>query len=102
MFSVSMMASSTTTPIATAIPASTIVLIVAPRRESTTSAAITDSGIVTRLMNAARHWNRKAISTRITRMQPMISATLRLWSDESMNVAGRKMWVSVWMPGSPG
>ena len=55
MFSMSMMASSTTTPTATARPASTIVLTVAPRSVSTTPAATSESGIATRLMNAAFH-----------------------------------------------
>ena len=60
MFSTSMIASSTTTPIATTSPASTITLMVVSRRSSTRIAAISESGIAIRLMNAVRHSNRKA------------------------------------------
>ena len=65
MFSMSMIASSTTTPTAITSPARTIVLIVAPRSVSTSPAATSDSGIATRLMSAARHSKRNATRTRI-------------------------------------
>ena len=58
MFSTSMIASSTTTPMATTSPARTITLMVAPRRSSTITAASSDSGIAIRLMKAVRHTNR--------------------------------------------
>ena len=102
MFSMSMMASSTTTPTATANPASTIVLIVDPVRSSTMAAVASDSGMASRLISAARHWNRKASSTNTTRMQPRITDRLRLWIAVSMNAACRKMAVSTWMPCRPG
>ena len=55
MFSRSMMASSTTAPSAITRPARVIVLIVASRQYSTSSVAISDSGMVIRLISAARH-----------------------------------------------
>ena len=102
MFSTSMIASSTTTPIATTSPASTITLMVASRRSSTRIAASSDSGIAIRLMNAVRHSNRKAMMIRITSRMPISSARVRLSIDCSMNVAGRKMVVSTSTLGSPG
>ena len=59
-------------------PARTIVLIVAPRRWSTSTAAISDSGIATRLISAVRQSNRNATSTMTTSRQPMSSACVRL------------------------
>ena len=58
MFSTSMIASSTTSPIAITRPARTIVLIVAPTQTSTSVAAISDSGIAVRLISAVRQSNR--------------------------------------------
>ena len=97
-----MMASSTTTPMATTSPASTITLTVAPARSSTSTAATSDSGMAIRLMNAVRHSNRNAMMIRITSRMPMNIARVRLSIDCSMKVAGRKIVVSTSMPGSPG
>ena len=102
MFSMSMMASSTTTPTATARPARTIVFTDAPRSVSTTPAATSESGIATRLMNAAFHSYRKAISTSTTSAQPSSSASLRLWIASSMKLAGRKIVSSSSTPCRPG
>ena len=102
MFSTSMMASSTTTPIATTNPARTITLMVAPWRSRAITAASSDSGIAIRLMNAVRKANRKAAMISTTSPTPMISAVLRLSSDCSTNVAGRKIVASISMPGRPG
>ena len=55
MFSTSMIASSTTTPIATTNPASTITFTVSPRRSRMSSAPSRDNGIAIRLMKAVRH-----------------------------------------------
>ena len=65
-------------------------------------AAISDSGIAIRLMNAVRHSNKKATMIRITRKMPISNAFVRLSIDCSMNVAGRKMVVSAVMLGRPG
>ena len=54
-----MMASSTTTPMATTSPARTITLIVAPAASNTSTAATRDNGIAIKLMKAVRHSNRK-------------------------------------------
>ena len=102
MFSTSMMASSTTTPMATTSPASTITLTVAPIWSSTSTAATRDRGMASRLMNAVRHSNRNAMMMRITSRIPMNIARVRLSSDCSMNVAGRKIVESISMPGRPG
>ena len=102
MFSMSMMASSTTTPTAITNPARTMVLMVVPRTYRTRAPAISDRGMATTLMSAARHSYRKAPSTTITSTQPMSSAAVRLWSAISMKVAGRKIWASIWTPCRPG
>ena len=54
-FSMSMMASSTTSPRAMAMPARIIVLMVVPRQDRTSAAAIRDMGMATTLMSATRH-----------------------------------------------
>ena len=98
----SMIASSTTTPTATANPARIIVLMVAPVMSSTIAAVARDSGIASRLTSAARHWNRNVISTNTTRMQPRITERLRLWMAVSMKLAWRKMCESMRTPRRPG
>ena len=98
VFSMSMIASSTTTPTAITSPARTMTLIDSPRTWSTTAAAMSDSGIEARLMNAVRHSNRKATRMSTTSAQPMRSAIVRLSIAISMNVAGRKIVESISMP----
>ena len=73
MFSMSMIASSTTTPTAMTSPARTICSS-SPRTRSTSAAAIRDSGIATRLISAVRHSNRNATRIRTTSRQPISSA----------------------------
>ena len=95
MFSTSTIASSTTAPMAMAKPANVITLIVAPRQESTSSETINDRGMMLALINATRHSYRKNKSTTTTSRPPISSDSLRLRMDISMNVAGRKMVVSM-------
>ena len=102
MFSTSMIASSTTTPMATTSPASTITLSVAPARSRTSIAATRDSGMAIRLMKAVRHSNSRLAMINTTRPMPISMAVVRLSIDCSMNVAGRKIVVSIAMPGRPG
>ncbi len=102
MFSTSMIASSTTTPMATTKPASTITFRVAPARSSTSTAATRDNGMAIREMKAVRHSNRKETMIITTSPIPISSATVRLPIDCSMNVAGLKMLVSTSIPRSPG
>ena len=102
MFSTSMIASSTTTPIATTSPARTMTLIVVSRTSSTSTAASSESGIAMRLMNAVRSSKRKAMMITITSSTPISSALPRLSIDCSMNVAGRKISASTFTPGRPG
>ena len=98
MFSTSMIASSTTTPMATTSPASTMTLRVAPAASRTSMAATSESGMAIRLMKAVRHSKRNATMINTTRAMPSRSATVRLSIDCSMNVAGRKIVVSTSMP----
>ena len=102
MFSTSMMASSTTTPMATTNPASTMTFKVTPAASSTRTAATSDSGMAIRLMKAVRHSNRNATMINVTSSTPSSSARVRFSRDCSMKVAGRKMVVSTSIPGSPG
>ncbi len=101
-FSTSMMASSTTTPMATTSPASTITLSVTSWASRTRIAAINDSGMASRLMKAVRHSNRNAMMITTTSRMPISIASVRLSMDCSMNVAGRKIVVSTLIPGRPG
>ena len=101
MFSTSMIASSTTTPIATTNPASTITFTVSPRMSRMSSAPSRDNGIAIRLMKAVRHSKRKATMIRTTSRIPISMAMVRLSIDCSMKVAGRKIVVSTLMPGRP-
>ena len=101
-FSTSMMASSTTTPMATTNPASTMTLTVAPAASKIKTAETKESGIAIKLMNAVRHSKRKAMMINATKAMPSSIATRRLSSDCSMNVAGRKIVVSTVIPGNPG
>ena len=55
-----MIASSTSAPMAIAMPPSVIVLIVAPNARSTRIAAASDSGIAVSVMAAARRFARKS------------------------------------------
>ena len=102
MFSMSMIASSTMTPSAITIPARIIVLIVAPRQWRTSPAATSESGIATTLINAVRHSYRNMQSISTIRIAPNQIAFERLLIDSSMKVAGRKIVVSIAMPGRPG
>ena len=102
MFSTSMMASSTTTPMATTSPASTMTLIDASRRSRNQMADISDSGIATRLMIAVRTVNRNAVMMTMTSSIPRSRALVRLSIDWSTNVAGRKIVGSISIPGRPG
>ena len=55
-----------------------------------------------RLITAARHSNRNATSTTTTSIVPRSSVSVRFEIEIWMNVAGRKMWLSIWTPGRPG
>ena len=102
MFSMSMMASSTTTPTAITRPARIMVLIVCPRRCSTSNAAISDIGMATTLISALRHEKRNISRIRTTSAQPRSRASVRLWIARSMKSADRKMVGSIVMPVRPG
>ena len=102
MFSVSTIASSTTAPSAIAKPARTIVLIVVPRQYRTSADAVSDRGIVIRLISALRQENRKSASTTTTSSAPRSRASDRLSIEIRTKVAGRKIVVSTSIGRRPG
>ncbi len=64
--------------------------------------ATRDSGIVTMLISATRHSNRKSPRITTTSRKPSTRAWVRLSMAISMKLACRKIVVSKWIPGSPG
>ncbi len=64
--------------------------------------AISESGIVTRLIRATRHSKRNRNKITTTSRKPSTNASRRLWIAVSMNLACWKMWVSNWTPCMPG
>ena len=70
MFSTSTMASSTSSPMATASPPSVIVLIDMPNQRKTMAVMTIDSGMAVSVMNVVRKFSRKINSTITTRMPP--------------------------------
>mgnify|MGYP003340467546 CR=1 FL=1 len=89
MFSTSMMASSTTTPMATARPPSVIVFNVTPSRSSAITAASSESGMAVKEISAVRQSSRNRNKITPTNAAPSSSDLLMLWIACSMNVAGR-------------
>ena len=71
MFSTSTMASSTTSPIATARPPRIMPLIVTPHSKRTVAAATIDSGSAVRLMIARRGERRNATRIKMTSTAPI-------------------------------
>ena len=103
MFSTSTMASSTTAPRAITRPARIIVLIIAPCQYNIIRAVSRDSGMAVQLIRAVRHSYRNPKRTMITSSAAMSRAFWRLLMDASINVAGRKIAVSIMISsGSPG
>ena len=86
-FSTSMIASSTSAPIAMAMPPSVIVLMVAPKARSTRMAAASDSGIAVSVMAAARTLARNSRTTTMTRNPPSRRAFRTLSTATSMKSA---------------
>ena len=70
-------------------------LIVAPRKYSTSQAAVSDSGIVTALISALRQSNRNTKSTSTISRIPTRSESERLSIASSTKFAGRKMCESI-------
>ncbi len=98
MFSTSITASSTTTPIAMARPPSVIVSSEAPSRSSTMVAVRSDSGMAVQEMAAVLRSNRKRNRTTITSMPPRISESRTLLVAVLMKFAGRKRSAWIVMP----
>ena len=102
MFSTSMIASSTTEPKAMAKPAMTMVFTDWPRLTIIRIALSRETGMATALMRALRMSARKASKTRTTMAHPIQSADDKFARATSIKVAGRKIVVSMSMPGRPG
>ena len=98
MFSTSMTASSTTSPIAIARPPSVIVLSVMPKLFSTMTAASNDRGMARHEIAAVRMSKRNRNSTTMTKTPPSSSASRTLRVATSMKVAGRNSVASSSMP----
>ena len=77
-FSTSTMASSTSAPMATAMPPSVIVLIETSKIEKTMAVMASDSGIAVSVMTVVRKFRRKRKSTITTRMEPSRTASSTL------------------------
>ena len=73
-FSTSMIASSTSAPMAIAMPPSVIVLMPTPNARSASTAAASDSGIAVSVMAPARRFARNSSTITMTRMPPSRSA----------------------------
>ena len=97
MFSTSITASSTTTPIAIARPPRVMVSSEAPSRSSTRVAASSESGIAVQEIAAVRRSNRNRNRTTITSTAPTISESLTLLVAVLMKFAGRKrsLWIVI-------
>ena len=88
-FSTSMIASSTSSPIAIASPPRLMLLMREAEPISATTAASSESGSASSVIAAARTFIRNTTTTRMTRPAPSSSAVNRLWSDCSMKSALR-------------
>ena len=96
-FSTSMMASSTSEPMAMAIPPRLIVLIVSPNASSTKTATRSDNGSAISEMTVVRKFIRKMNRMMMTNIAPSISDFWMLSIELSMNRDWRKMSVETWM-----
>ena len=94
-FSTSIIASSTSSPIAMARPPRLMVLSVRPKRSIAMTAATSDNGSASSVMTAARTFIRNTTTTRMTRAAPSTNAVKRLSSDCSMKSAclNRSRWI---------
>jgi hypothetical protein len=98
-FSTSMMASSTSAPMAIAIPPSVIVLMPTPKARSASTPAASDNGIAVSVIPAARRLARNSSTTTMTRIPPLRSASTTLSTATWMKSDCRKMRRSMVIPG---
>ena len=99
MFSTSTMASSTSSPTATAMPPRVMVFTVTPNARKISSVAMIDSGMAVRVMTLVRTLARNRNSTRNTQMVPSRMASMTLSTAVRMKSACRKMCRSMTTPG---
>ena len=86
MFSTSTIASSTSSPMATASPPSVIVLIDIPNHLKTRPVTTIERGMAVSVMKVVRKLRRNRNNTITTRMPPSRSASMTFWIERSMNV----------------
>ena len=98
MFSTSMMASSTTAPMATANPPSVMALIPTPKILSVRTPMSRLNGMAVSVMKEARTLNRKKTTTMVTTTAPSMRARCRFVMEDSMKFAWRKTWVCISIP----
>ena len=98
-FSTSITASSTSAPMAMAMPPSVIVLMVAPNALSVSTAATSESGMAVMVMSVARPLARNTSTTTMTSSTPSPNAVKTFLTATSMKFACRKMSVWSFMPG---
>ncbi len=91
MFSTPMIASSTTTPSATASPPSVIVLMVQPSASTAITVLSNASGIEAKVTSTLRKSRRKRNSTRVMSTAPSSTSSLTPRNAFSMKFAGRCM-----------
>ena len=90
IFSTSTIASSTSSPIATAMPPSVMTLIdrlcpdTTPNSRNTRAVIASESGIASSVMNVVRRLRRKRKSTITTNAAPIASDSLTLWMPRSI------------------
>ena len=85
MFSTSTIASSTSSPIATARPPRVIVFTLSPNTAKTTAVITIESGIAVRVMNVVRRFIRNRNRMTRTRIAPSRSASTTFSIARSMN-----------------
>ena len=88
-FSTSTIASSTSAPIATAMPPSVIVLIETSKILNTMAVMARESGIAVRVMTVVRKFSRKRKSTMTTSSEPSRTASSTFPTARSMKSAWR-------------
>ena len=89
-FSTSTIASSTTMPIATAMPPRVMLFTPVPNRLNVMSVIANESGMAVRVMNVVRRFSKKSTSTMLTMIAPSRIASLRLPIAFSMKSPCRK------------
>ena len=97
-FSTSMIASSTITPMAIAIPPRVMVLMVISKNSNTNTEVISASGMAVREIIVVRKFARKSSRIITTSIAPSRRASITLSMARSIKSACRKMWLLIVNP----